>query len=203
MPVDEQILVIPTEIIEAIGTIDGFTTDVDRFLKPILASEKLSFRPRSQMESDPSYKQLIPYILLQYKDSSGQPFLFTYTRGKGQGEARLHAKRSIGIGGHISEEDAAGGADPYETGMRRELDEEVTIHSEFRETRMGLIYDSSTEVGRVHLGVVHRFELVRPDVKSNEDDLSHTSFASIDELKKDRDRLEVWSQLCLDSLYGT
>ncbi len=203
MPVDEQILVIPTEIIEAIGTIDGFTTDVDRFLKPILASEKLSFRPRSQMETDPSYKQLIPYILLQYKDSAGQPFLFTYTRGKGQGEARLHAKRSIGIGGHISEEDAAGGADPYETGMRRELDEEVTIHSEFRETRMGLIYDSSTEVGRVHLGVVHRFELVRPDVKSNEADLSHTSFASIDELKKDRDRLEVWSQLCLDSLYGT
>ena len=155
------------------------------------------------MESDPSYKQLIPYILLQYKDSAGQPFLFTYTRGKGQGEARLHAKRSIGIGGHISEEDAAGGADPYETGMRRELDEEVTIHSEFRETRMGLIYDSSTEVGRVHLGVVHRFELVRPDVKSNEDDLSQPSFVSIDELKKDRARLEVWSQLCLDSLYGT
>ena len=203
MPADEQILVIPTEIIEAIGTIDGFTTDVDRFLKPILASDKLAFRPRSQMETDPSYKQLIPYVLLQYKDSAGQPFLFTYTRGKGQGEARLHAKRSIGIGGHISEEDAAGGADPYETGMRRELDEEVTIRSEFRETRMGLIYDSSTEVGQVHLGVVHRFELVRPDVKSNEDDLSHTSFVSIEELKKDRDRLEVWSQLCLDSLYGT
>jgi len=68
--------------------------------------------------------------------------------------------------------------------------------------RMGLIYDSSTEVGRVHLGVVHRFELVRPEVKSNEDGLSDTSFVSIEDLKKDRDRLEVWSQLCLDSLYG-
>jgi len=202
MPVEEQILVIPTEVIDTIGTIDGFTTDVDRFLKPILASNKLSFRPRSQMESDPSFKQLIPYVLLQYKDSEGKPFLFTYTRGKGQGEARLHAKRSIGIGGHISEEDAAGGADPYETGMRRELDEEVTIHGDFREMRMGLIYDSSTEVGRVHLGVVHRFELVRPDVKSNEDDLSDASFVSIEDLKHDRDRLEVWSQLCLDSLYG-
>ncbi len=202
MPTEEQILVVPADVIDAIGTIDGFTSDVDRFLKPILASDRLSFRPRSQMESDPSFKQLIPYVLLQYKDSAGQPFLFTYTRGKGQGEARLHAKRSIGIGGHISQEDAAGGADPYETGMRRELEEEVTIGSDFREHRVGLIYDKTTEVGRVHLGVVHCFELVRPEVKSNEDDLNETSFVSIVELRQDRDRLETWSQLCLDALYG-
>lgn len=201
MPSEEQILVVPTSVVDAIGTINGFSRDVDQFLKPILASEFLSFRPRGAMEADPSFKQLIPYVILQYKDSAGQPFLFTYTRGKGQGEARLHAKRSFGIGGHISEEDAAGGACPYETGMRRELDEEVTIRSEFRESRMGLIYDSSTEVGRVHLGVVHRFELVRPDVISNEDDLSDASFISIDELRKDRDRLEMWSQICLDALY--
>ncbi len=201
MATEEQILVVPAAVIDSIGTLDGFSRDVDRFLGPILASDELSFRPRSQMESDPSFKQLIPYILLEYKDSAGQPFLFTYTRGKGQGEARLHAKRSIGIGGHISEEDAAGGNCPYETGMKRELDEEVTIDSHFRESRVGLIYDSSTEVGRVHLGVVHRFELVRPTVKSNEDDLHETSFLSVDELRRDRDRLEVWSQICLDALY--
>ena len=86
--------------------------------------------------------------------------------------------------------------------MRRELDEEVTIESDFRESRVGLIYDSSTEVGRVHLGVVHRFELVRPNVRSNEADLAETSFVSVDELRQDRDRLETWSQLCLDALYG-
>jgi predicted NUDIX family phosphoesterase len=201
MPSEEQILVVPTSVVDSIGTINGFSRDVDQFLVPILASDQLSFRPRSEMEADPSFKQLIPYVILQYKDSAGQAFLFTYTRGKGQGEARLHAKRSFGIGGHISEEDAAGGADPYEMGMRRELEEEVTIRTEFRESRMGLIYDASTEVGRVHLGVVHRFELVRPDVLSNEDDLSDASFVSIDELRKDRDRLEMWSQICLDALY--
>jgi len=201
MPSEEQILVIPTSVIDAIGTINGFSENVDQFLKPILASEQLTFRPRSEMEADPNFKQLIPYVILQYKDSSGQPFLFTYTRGKGQGEARLHAKRSFGIGGHVSAEDAAGGACPYEAGMRRELDEEVTIGSDFRESRMGLIYDDSTDVGRVHLGVVHLFELVRPDVKSNEDDLSDAAFVSVSELRKDRDRLEVWSQLCLDKLY--
>ncbi len=58
------------------------------------------------MESDPSFKQLIPYVLLQHTDAAGQIHLFTYTRGKGQGEARLHSKRSFGIGGHISAEDA-------------------------------------------------------------------------------------------------
>lgn len=203
MPTQEQILVVPADVIDAIGAIDGFTQDVDRFLKPILASDRLSFRPRGEMESDPSFKQLIPYVLLQYRDSAGLPYLFTYTRGKGQGEARLHAKRSFGIGGHISAEDAAGGECPYETGMRRELSEEVTIRSEFRETRVGLIYDASTEVGQVHLGVVHRFELIRPDVVSNEEDLSETSFVSIDDLRKDRERLEIWSQLCLDALYGS
>lgn len=203
MSTEEQILVVPADVIEAIGTIDGFTRDVDRFLKPILASDRLSFRPRGQMENDPSFKQLIPYVLLQYSDSAGVPYLFTYTRGKGQGEARLHAKRSIGIGGHISAEDAAGGECPYETGMRRELDEEVTIGSEFRDSRVGLIYDASTEVGRVHLGIVHRFELVRPDVTSNEDDLSETSFVPLAELRQDRGRLEIWSQLCLDALYGS
>jgi len=201
MPVDEQILVIPATVIDAIGVIDRFDTDVDRFLKPILASDQITFKPRSEMESDPSYKQLIPYVLLQYKDSAGQPFLFTYTRGGGQGEARLRAKRSFGIGGHISEQDAAGGADPYATGMRRELDEEVTIRSEFQEYRLGLIYDDSSDVGRVHIGVVHRFELVRPDVISNEEDLSDASFVSVKELLANRDSLETWSQICLDALY--
>lgn len=202
MSADEQILVVPAQVIDAIGSINGFSREVDRFLKPILASDQLSFRRRGDMELDPSFKQLIPYVILQHTDADGRVFLFTYTRGKGQGEARLHAKRSIGIGGHISEEDAAGGADPYETGMRRELDEEVTIRSEVRESRVGLIYDASTEVGRVHLGVVHRFELLVPNVESNEDDLSDTAFVPLDELKRDRERLEVWSQLCLDALYG-
>ncbi len=201
MTIEEQILVIPADVVFSLGQIDRFTTDIDRFLPAILASDRLSFRPRSQMESDPSFKQLIPYVLLQHTDAAGQVSLFTYTRGKGQGEARLHSKLSFGIGGHISQEDAAGGADPYLTGMRRELTEEVTIHSSYSEHRIGLIYDDATDVGRVHLGVVHRFELAVPQVSSNEDDLSDAAFVPIAELKQKRDRLEMWSQICLDALY--
>ena len=74
--------------------------------------------------------------------------MFCYTRGAGQGESRLHAKRSIGVGGHISEEDAgAVDANPYQQGMRRELAEEVAIDTDYRERCVGMINDDETEVG--------------------------------------------------------
>ncbi len=198
---EEQILVIPESVINEIGEIQGFQADVDRFLEKILQSDQLSFQPRSQMETDPSYKQLIPYVLLQWTDEDGVTKLFTYTRGGGSGETRLHAKRSVGIGGHISREDAAGGGDPYSTGMQRELSEEVRLESAYQEYRDGLIYDPSNDVGKVHLGVVHRFVLEQPHVKSNEADLAEGGFISIDELREEMDRLETWSQLAIKALF--
>ncbi|MGI9471810.1 MAG: phosphoesterase [Rubripirellula sp.] len=198
---EEHILVVPESVVNSIGIIDGFEADVDRFLEPILSSDQLSFQPRSAMETDPSYKQLIPYVLLQWTDPQGVTKLFTYTRGGGSGEARLHAKRSVGIGGHISREDAADGADPYSTGMRRELEEEVRLDSAYTETRDGLIYDPSNDVGRVHLGVVHRFVLEGPEVASNEADLAEGGFVSLQELRSDMDRLETWSQLAIKALF--
>lgn len=199
---EEHILVVPESFVSSIGTIDGFEPDVDRFLKPILASDQLSFQPRGAMEVDPSFKQLIPYVLLESTDASGEVHLFTYTRGGGGGESRLHAKRSVGIGGHISAEDAEGDGDPYTIGMQRELSEEVQLDSGYSEQRVGLIYDPSNEVGQVHLGVVHLFKLESPTVRSNEDDLAEGGFVSVKELKQDRDRLETWSQLALDALYS-
>lgn len=198
---EEHILVIPESVVNELGRLEGFVTDVDRFLTPILNSDQLSFQPRSEMETDPSYKQLIPYVLLQWTDDEGVTKLFTYTRGGGSGESRLHAKRSVGIGGHISREDAADGTDPYLTGMQRELAEEVRLESAYREHRDGLIYDPSTEVGQVHLGVVHRFVLERPEVESNEPDLAEGGFVSVAELRQQMDRLETWSQLAIQALF--
>ena len=202
MSADEMILVVPEPVVTSIGTIDGFETDVDKYLGPILASDQLSFQRRGDMESDPRFKQLIPYVVLEWTDDSGDPRLFTYTRGGGGGESRLHAHRSVGIGGHISEEDAAGGADPYTTGMQRELAEEVVIEASYEDRREGLIYDPSNDVGRVHLGVLHRFVLAEPKVESNESDLADGGFVSVKELRQQWDRLETWSQLAIQALYG-
>ena len=199
---EEHILVVPASVIEAIGVIDGFESDVDRFLGPILQSDQLSYQPRGAMETDPSFKQLIPYVVLEWNDASGEKQIFAYTRGGGGGEKRLHAKRSIGIGGHISREDASDGGDAYATGMQREIAEEIELEAQYTETREGLIYDPSNEVGQVHLGVVHRFVLDSPRVASNEADLADGGFVSVAQLREQHDRLETWSQLALDAMYG-
>jgi predicted NUDIX family phosphoesterase len=197
--IDEQILVIPTSLFHQLGHFQGFTTDADRYLPTLLAPENTEFRARPEMEQDPSFKQLIPYVLLLYRNSQGTPLLFHYRRGLGQGEARLRKKRSIGIGGHISLIDVESN-DPYGTGMRRELDEEIRIETSYRERRLGLINDDLTDVGKVHLGVVHLFELDSPSVQPNELDIAETGFAPLSELLSQREEFETWSQICLEML---
>ena len=82
--------------------------------------------------------------------------VYQYSRGGGSGEKRLVAKKSVGIGGHISQEDGeAQDSDPYHDGMARELQEEVVIDTTFEIKLVGLINDDETEVGKVHLGIVH------------------------------------------------
>src|SRR5450432_1186674 len=99
---DELVLVIPACAVEKLGALTGLTTDVQRY-RPLLTDAQLaSFRPRSEVETDPSWLQLIPYVVLQHHGR-----IFHYTRGKSGGEQRLHAKRSIGIGGHINPVDTA------------------------------------------------------------------------------------------------
>lgn len=203
---EEQILVIPAETLESIITLDGFSRDIDHCLDKILHNEHLTFRPRSTVEEDPSFKQLIPYVVLRHVDDLGATWVFAYTRGKGQGEARLHARRSIGIGGHISTIDAEpreGHVDhgPYRNGMLRELNEEVDVQSTYSEQCVGMIHDTSTPVGRVHLGIVHVFDLQEPNVVPREDDLCDAGFVRLQELRNDVDSLEVWSQLCLEALF--
>src|SRR5436190_14232302 len=142
----EHVLVVPTAVFHKLGHFQGFSDDTERYLRGLLDPAHTSYRPRSAMEQDPSFKQLIPYVIFRHQDAAGRTHLFQYTRGKGQGEARLHAKRSIGIGGHISADDA-GAASAYEEGMRRELEEEVIIDTPYRSRLAGLINDDQTDVG--------------------------------------------------------
>ncbi len=125
MPLDEKVLVIPTERFRAAGYFHGFRRADLSYRNAILDPTSFQFRPRFEVETDPEFKQLIPYIVLKHGGD-----LFHYRRGSGGTEKRLQALRSIGIGGHISEADAQGGDDPYQTGMMRELTEEVEIGGE-------------------------------------------------------------------------
>src|SRR5262245_18908795 len=142
MPTDERDLVIPTERFHAAGYFHGFRRAHGEFLRAVLDPAGYQFRPRSEVETDPAFKQLIPYVVLQHGAD-----VCNYRRGSSGTEARLRALRSVGIGGHISEEDAAGGSDAYITGMRREVSEEVAFDCGWTEHLLGFINDDSTPVG--------------------------------------------------------
>lgn len=201
--VEEHVLVVPTREFHELGHFQGFTSDVEAYLPALLESSQLSYQPRSAMEQDPSFKQLIPYALFRHTDAEGMQRLFAYTRGGGQGEARLHAKRSVGVGGHISTDDAGAGTvhDVYRKGMRRELDEEVAIDSPYNEKIVGLLNDDITPVGQVHLGIVHLVDVVSPEVTPREEDILDAGFVTIEELLADVEAFETWSQIVLRSLF--
>jgi predicted NUDIX family phosphoesterase len=193
----EHIMVVPTMLFHEVGYFQGFCGEPERYLKTLLDPAHTRYEPRPPMEQDPSYKQLIPYCIFC---CGGE--VFHYRRGTDQGEARLHSKRSVGIGGHISSIDDGREKTPYQEGMQRELDEEVSIETPFSERMVGLINDDETEVGKVHLGVVHIFDLEEPKVVPAEQSIQDTGFAKPEELLRDLDQFETWSQICLQHLFG-
>lgn len=198
----ECVLVVPTALFHRLGHFQGFSRDVERYLGELFSPEHTSYRPRHEVEEDPSFKQLIPYVIFRHTDAAGRVHLFQYTRGKGQGEGRLHSKKSVGIGGHISAEDSGAKTSAYEEGMRRELAEEVAIDTSYREVCAGLINDDESEVGKVHLGVVHIFDVETPDVRPLETDICDAGFRPLEEIMADTSGFETWSSICLKALFA-
>lgn len=201
---EEKVLVVPTGLFRELGYFQGFSTEVDRYLPRLLEGNQIEYLPRGRMEEDPSFKQLIPYVLFRWIDDAGRTQIFQYQRGGGMGERRLHAKRSVGIGGHISSLDAAAGHlnHVYREGMQRELAEEVTIDTPYTETIAGLINDDETPVGTVHLGVVHLCDVERPAIAPREDDVLDAGFRPIDEILARLEEFESWSQIAVRALFS-
>jgi predicted NUDIX family phosphoesterase len=189
----EQVLVVPTIRFHSLGIFQGFCPRVGDYLPALLDPAHLRYLPRSHAETDPSFKQLIPYIVLRYRYR-----VYSYTRGHSGGEARLRALRSLGIGGHICTDDSAVSDDPYRTGLMRELDEEVFLDTEYSERILGLINDDLTPVGQVHLGIVHVLDLAEPNVRHRDEALADGGFASLKQLRQLRDEFETWSRFLLD-----
>jgi predicted NUDIX family phosphoesterase len=192
-PAEEQVLVVPARVLHEAGLFQGFSPNVEHYLPRVLVAEQLSYRPRGAMEQDATFKQLIPYAVLKWRDQ-----VFNYLRGRGGGEARLRALRSIGVGGHISSDDGHPSAASYRQALLRELAEEVDVQSAYEERCIGLINDDATPVGQVHLGIVHVFELAEPRVQRREDVLTEAGFTPIAELRARCQEFETWSQFLLE-----
>jgi predicted NUDIX family phosphoesterase len=200
MTKEEQVLVIQRKIVEQVGIFHGLVFDVDRYLREIFVPGVPRFMPRAQAEKDPSYKQLIPYVIM----ACDGKFL-SYVRGKRAGETRLVGLRSIGIGGHINPVDDmplfnTDFYDTYIAAVQREVEEEVSVQANHTDRIVALLNDDSTEVGSVHLGIVHYWNLDAPKVAKREQMISQMSFETAVKLQEVRDTMETWSQLCLDGL---
>ena len=191
----ERVLGLSTERFRQAGLFQGFRPFDEELFQFLLDSSFLEYRPRAQAETDPAFKQFIPYLVLRCGDR-----LFHYRRGQGGAEARLRAKRSIGVGGHISAEEDAAQINPYRAGMLRELSEEIDIQTYFHERPFGLINDDSTPVGEVHLGVVHLLELDEPRVTAREEGIADAGFAPLLELWNDAGEFESWSRLVMEAM---
>lgn len=215
---EERILVVPTGLFHGLGYFQGFSREIDRYWPHLVEGDYVEYRARGEMESDPSFKQLIPYCLFRWTDSQGIAHLFEYQRGSGQGEQRLHAKRSVGIGGHISSIDSSAVLSlresshfaerdehigcVYREGMRRELDEEVIIETPYTETVVGLINDDETPVGQVHLGMVHLCDVEQPNVCPREADILDARFSPIADILTRLDQFESWSEIAVRALFS-
>ena len=194
----ENILVVPRPVFETLGAFQGLNFEAGRYMTAFLDPQNNLFLPRPAAEQDPTHKQLIPYLILRCGDR-----VLCYGRGKSGGEARLHAKLSLGIGGHINDGDThAAHFDEaaYRRAIERELHEELVIPGQYRQCPVALLNDDSNEVGRVHLGIVHLVDVESTGIHPREDAIRDLEFLTLAELQPRRDRLETWSQICLDNL---
>ncbi|HUF62170.1 MAG TPA: hypothetical protein VMN36_08860 [Verrucomicrobiales bacterium] len=195
---DEKVLVVPRRVFDELGAFQGLAFDVERYVPKLLDPSSNFFLDRAAAEDDPSHKQIIPYALFHHNGR-----FLRYVRGSGSGEQRLASRASIGIGGHINQSDhdsASLGKNLYLTGVEREIREELIIGGPYRQRIVALINDDSNEVGSVHLGIVHIFDLENADIQANEPDIGEIVFLPPFSLRAEKDRLESWSQLCLEIL---
>jgi predicted NUDIX family phosphoesterase len=198
----EQVLVVPRVLFDKIGAFEGILTHgLDAAVAQLLDPSNHFFMDRAAAEEDPSHKQLIPYCIFRCGDK-----ILHYTRGKAGGESRLHAKISVGVGGHVNPVDTDGGktgSAAYHAAVTREIEEELDLPEEHEHHIIALLNDESNAVGQVHLGIVHLVDLKSDAVASREDALLDLGFSPLSKLDSSLfDRLETWSQFCVRHLSG-
>ena len=153
-----------------------------------LIERRHSFMPRSQAEVSPEFKQIIPYVAIRNGDD-----YFLLQRTSRQTESRLHHKYSLGIGGHINPDTPT-----LLGGLQKELHEEVALECAYDLQFIGVLNDDTTDVGRVHLGLVYVLEAAARRVTILETEKMSGSWRPRSELGALRETMESWSQIVYD-----
>jgi predicted NUDIX family phosphoesterase len=193
----ERVLVLPRDAVPGGSDFLGLKPMRDADLGKMrwaLAAEG-RWLERAHAEQDPSHKQLIPYVVVRDADQ-----VFLMERTDAGADARLHRRATIGVGGHLNPIDD--GPDPLGSGLRREWREELEADWEPEFTPIGLLNDDRNPVGSVHLGIVFEVQAAGRPIDVRERTKLSGRLASLDELRAAWDRLETWSQLVAEALWG-
>jgi predicted NUDIX family phosphoesterase len=184
----EQILVFPRKELDKIGDFQGFVynTPESRY-RELLDPDKMKVMDRDKAETNPKFKQIIPYCMIVNEENK----FLVFERGKTGGESRLVGRLSLGIGGHLGCTELN-----YEDGLMRELEEELSKLHVTSSKLIGFLNDDSDEVGKVHFGVVHLF-FINGKVKALEECIKNPQFLTAEEVKKRIVDFENWSQILI------
>ena len=188
---DERVFIVPRSSVVGDAGWYGLRTDgLEAFV--VALEHDGRYEPRALMEHDPAFKQVIPYLVLR----DGERF-FLMRRTAAGGDARLHGRYSIGVGGHLNPGDGG-----LLGGLRREWAEEVVADfvPEFR--LVALLNDDTTDVGAVHLGAVYVADAAGRPVTIRETDKLSGSFVDPPEVAAVMDGMETWSRLVFEFLAG-
>ena len=192
-PFTEHVLCVRRQDLFPDGAWHGFVGEgLDR-IQEVIRGQSF-FMPRGEVEEDPTYQQVIPYVVFRHREH-----YFLTKRLKASSEKRLRQLYSLGVGGHINPGDLEAG-DPVADGLKREWEEEVEYSGEFEATLLGLINDDSSPVSRVHVGVVFLVEGSSPEISIRETDKLSGELLSLDAMRMYYLEMESWSQIVYDRL---
>ncbi len=199
---DEMVLCVPTKhLYDSVSPWRGLRQDSPEIWRHL--ARKAAFMPRSLLESDPNYKQLVSYTMF-----FSERHIFVMKRLAAQTEKRLHGLLSIGVGGHMNPVPEV----PWPSRRRisdlktiaglnslREIKEEVSLAGNPSVNIFGFLNDDENEVGQVHLGVVSIVTLPSPLLAVRENDKMVGTWVELQNLGKLGD-FETWSSLILSSI---
>jgi predicted NUDIX family phosphoesterase len=197
----ETILCIKTQLLTEQFQQKGFIPAECVNLNSFILPEHLWFIPRPIAERCEDFRQIIPYVILRHNNLTG-----IYQRSPKGNEKRLHGFHSIGFGGHVRLSDVIlknNELDVHETlnkSVYRELSEEVKHSPIEKREIIGMIFDDSDSVGRVHIGLVEIWTLSGAMIESSEYAIDGCKWVPDNELKLYTESMETWSRLCIENI---
>ena len=186
---DEQVLVVPRERVPDAAGWYGLRHEGLPAMLDVIEREG-RYAPRDAMEHEPSFKQVIPYLVLRDADR-----YFLMRRTRAGADVRLHDRWSIGVGGHLNP-----GDDGLLGGLRREWREELDADFEPIFEPVAMLNDDTTDVGAVHLGIVVVADAAGRPVTVREREKLTGAFATAGEVAAVAEHLETWSRLVFEAL---